>query len=78
MQTERKPMFVYLANSGRCVVLPGAVALQDNEQIDTVSFVDEAGEVVAVFFRADVSVYSLDELTGAFIPSEDGNQAPVA
>ena len=71
-------MFVYLAISGRCVVLPRAVDLQDNEQVGTVSFVDEAGEVVAVFSRADVSVYSRHQLADGAIASSDGNQAPVA
>jgi hypothetical protein len=71
-------MYVYLAGSGSCVVLPHAVRLEDYKQWDTVSFLDEEGEVMAIFSRADVSVYSLYELSDASIPSSDGNQPAVA
>jgi hypothetical protein len=56
-------LYIYLSHTNRQVILPTAVkAGPEAEDGPLVSFVDEHDNVVAVFLRADVGLYSTRNL----------------
>ena len=65
-------MLVYLAKSGRRVVLPSAVSVKDAEDKEEVAFIDQWGNIIAIFHRADVAIYSEKEIEG---PDEQAVEA---
>jgi hypothetical protein len=48
----------FLAGSGGKVVIPDAVAVEPGDSADEVRFVDAAGRTLAIFRRADVSIFA--------------------
>lgn len=50
----------FLAGSGGEVTVPKAVAVVDGSAADEVCFIDDQGEVLVTFKRADVAVFSED------------------
>ena len=68
-------LYVYLSHSNRQVVLPTAERVgPDAESGPLVSFLDAQGNVVAVFLRADVALYSQRNLGQALEQMEDANK----
>jgi hypothetical protein len=61
-------LFVYLSNGGRAEI-PAAVFVSGDE--DFVSFLDEAGQVLAVFRRRDVVMYSRADLGDSVSVNEE-------
>ena len=55
-------MFLYLAQSGGTVQLPDAIAVRDGQSDGDVEFLDEQGSVIARFRRADLLLYSMEDL----------------
>ena len=56
-------MFIYLSFSGLRVELPTAVSSSElAEEVETVSFFDGEGVVIARFRRSDVAFFSHDDL----------------
>ncbi len=70
-------MFLYLAQSGGTVQLPDAVAVRDGQVDGDVEFLDEQGSVIARFRRADLLLYSMDDLRALLhLPSETEDCSP--
>jgi hypothetical protein len=57
-------MFLYLAQSGGTVLLPDAVDVRDGQVDGDVEFLDEHGSVIARFRRADLLLYSKENVRG--------------
>ena len=69
-------MFLYLAQSGGTVQLPGAVGVRDGEVDEDVEFLDEQGLVIARFRRADLLLYSTDDVRAmGQLPSESDDSS---
>ena len=70
-------LYVYLSHSNRQVILPTAVATgADPDESPLVTFVDEAGVVVATFLRADVAVFSARNL-GPILPRNAAEKSEI-
>src|SRR5258708_28614831 len=68
-------LFVFLRHSNRQVILPSAVEVgPEPESGPLVSFLDAQGNVVAMFLRADVALYSHRNLGQALEQIEDPNK----
>jgi hypothetical protein len=63
----------FLAKSGGRVLFPSAVAVVSGQADDEVRFIDAEGRTLAVFRRADISLYTRDG--AAVIPNEKGEAA---
>lgn len=59
-------MFVYLSHSGGRVELPTAVRVDGRTEDEVVRFIDAQGITVAIFRRADATMFTNKDLgTGA-------------
>ena len=68
-------LYVYLSHTSRQVILPTAEKVgQDPESGPLVSFLDAQDNVVAVFLRADVALYSHSNLGQALEQVEEPNK----
>ncbi len=68
-------LYLYLSHSNRQVILPTAVSTGTEDESDPlVSFVDSQGQVVAVFLRADVAIFSAHNL-GPQLPANAGERS---
>ena len=68
-------LYVYLSHSNRQVILPSAERVgPEPESGPLVSFLDAQGNVVAVFLRADVALYSHRNLGQALEQMQDPNK----
>jgi len=69
-------LYVYLSHSNRQVILPTAETVgPEPENGPLVSFLDAQGNVVAMFLRADVALYSHRNLGQALEQVEDPNKS---
>ena len=72
-------LYVYLSHSNRQVILPTADRVEDDPSGGPlVSFLDPEGNVVAVFLRADVALYSHRNLGQALEQMEDPHKTEQA
>lgn len=68
-------LYVYLSHSNRQVILPTAERADDDASGGPlVSFLDAEGNVVAVFLRADVALFSHRNLGQALEQMEDAHK----
>ena len=69
-------LYVYLSHSNRQVILPTADTVgPEPENGPLVSFLDAQGNVVAMFLRADVALYSHRNLGQALEQVEDPHKS---
>ena len=61
----------FLASNGSQVIIPDAIEVTNGPSPDLVNFVDEAGRVLVIFRRADVSIFTRN---GTLLDNTNGKQ----